>query len=98
MIDHLLTLLGKLPTTQARVVVTLAAILATTARYVSSHSTFLEGRMLESWEPSAEWLGFLLLLAGVDTAHFLGKRLTDAGYTAVKAGAPPPPRPAEDRP
>lgn len=69
--------LGVLPTTQFRVVISAIPILATTARYVSSHS---------GWSPSYEWLGFLLLLAGIDTAHFIGKRVTDADYAAAKKG------------
>lgn len=72
-----LELLGILPTTQFRVVVSAIPILATTARYTLSHT---------GWSPSYEWLGFLLLLAGVDTIHFLGKRSTDAAYVAAKNG------------
>lgn len=72
-----LELLGILPTTQFRVVVSAIPILSTTARYVFSHS---------GWEPSYEWLAFLLLLAGADTVHFLGKRSTDAEYVKARNG------------
>lgn len=77
---YLLELLGKLPTTQARVLTTLAAFIATTIRYVGSHS---------GWAPNELWLGFLLLMSGVDAAQFLVKRTTDHDYVAAKAGTAP---------
>lgn len=87
MIKRALELLGDLPTTQTRVVVTCGAIIATTVKYVSS----------TTWIPSYEWLGFLLLASGVDAAQFLVKRTTDANYVAAKAGVVPDPEAEADR-
>lgn len=81
-------LLGILPTTQFRVVISAVPILATTFRYVFSHDAIVNGIVVQHWSPSYEWLGFLLLLAGIDTAHFIGKRVTDADYAAAKKGGP----------
>jgi hypothetical protein len=64
--DRVLDLLGRLPTTQARMVTTLAIILGTAVRYWSSIT----------WIPSDAWLVFLGSLSGVDVAHFASKRLT----------------------
>jgi len=73
-IDRLLDSWGKLPTTQVRVSVTLGAVIATTVRYVLSNT----------WHPTYDWLGFLLLMSGVDAAQFLVKRTTDHQYVAAK--------------
>jgi hypothetical protein len=85
--DRLMEFWGKLPTTQARVTVSLAAIVATTIRYVSSGEHVLaNGQVTQTWTPSYEWLGFLLLLSGIDAAQFLSKRMTDSDYVAAKKG------------
>lgn len=76
----LFDLWGRLPTTQARVTVTLGAVMATTIRYVWSHT---------GWVPDTMWLGFLLAMSGVDAAQFLAKRTTDHVYVATKAGTLP---------
>ena len=87
-IDRANELLGKLPTTQFRILVSCAAILATTGRYIASREHVLpNGQVTSIWTPSYEWLGFLLLLAGVDSLHYLAKRVTDTDYAAVKTGA-----------
>ena len=75
--------LGDLPTTQARVLVTLLCVIATTGKYVIS----------QTWQPSYEWLAFLLVMSGLDAAQFFGKRKTDAAYVAATQGAPPLPDP-----
>ncbi len=83
--------LGTLPTTQAAFVVGAFAILATTVRYVFSHEHVLpNGTVASSWEPSVDWLVFLLALAGINTAHFIGKRVTDTTYVAAKQGGAAP--------
>jgi len=74
--EKVLDLWGKLPTTQVRVTVTLGAVVATTVRYVASHT---------GWVPDMQWLGFLLLMSGVDAAQFLVKRTTDHDYVAAKS-------------
>lgn len=58
--------LGRVPTTNLRVCVTLVVVLVTTGRYVSSGS----------WTPSVEWLAFLVALSGVDSLTFVAKRKT----------------------
>jgi len=92
MLDRLLVLWGKLPTTQARITVTLLCVIATTARYVGSQQHVLPNGQTQSfWSPSYEWLGFLLLMSGIDAAQYFGKRVTDSGFVAAKQGTPPAP-------
>lgn len=79
--------IGRVPTTQIRVLITCGAIIVTTARYVLEPSQCLGGQCTPGWEPSIEWLGFLATMAGIDTAHFLGKRKTSAEYMAASGGA-----------
>lgn len=88
--------IGKLPTTQARVCITLAVFAMTGIRYVLSGPTILlSGQIVPGWQPSYEWLGFLLLMSGVDAAQFVAKRATDANYVAAKQGATLPTPPAD---
>ncbi len=87
------SVLGTLPTTQGAFVVGAIAILATTIRYVFSHEHVVGATISPAWEPSVDWLVFLLALAGINTAHFLGKRVTDTSYVAAKranGGTTPP--------
>lgn len=72
-----------LPTTNARIVVTLALAVATGIRY------FVGG-----WSPSLEWLAFLLAMAGLDVAQFTSKRFTDATYVSAKTAPPTAPKTA----
>ncbi len=64
-IDRALEILGKIPTTQIRVVVTLALTIATGVMYFATN-----------FDPSIDWLGFLALMAGLDVAQFHSKRRT----------------------
>ena len=82
MMAKLLDWLGKLPTTQARVAVTLLIALGTAVRY------FVGG-----WEPSWDWLAFIVVMSGLDLTQFGVKRTTDAAYVAAKQGAAAPPGP-----
>jgi hypothetical protein len=94
MIERLLVLVGKLPTMQARVCVTLGAVIATTVRYVSSQEHVLgNGAVTSFWTPTYEWLGFLIVMSGLDLGTFMAKRTTDASYVAAKAGVTPAPNP-----
>ena len=77
MMDRVLTLIGKIPTTQGQFCVAWALWLGTGSRYLAS----------STWSPSYEWLAALLLLSGVSTAHFISKRITDSTYVATKQGA-----------
>src|SRR5258706_8645090 len=79
--DRLLALMAKLPTTQGQAVISWLLWLSTGSRYLASNH----------WVPSYEWLGALLLLSGVSTAQFVAKRTPDHTYVAVKQGTAPPP-------
>ena len=57
--------LAKLPTTNARIVATIALIIATGVVTLIRWTT-----------PPIEWLGFLALSAGLDVAQFHSKRVT----------------------
>ena len=97
MIERLLQLIGKLPTTQARVIVTLSAVIATTVRYVGSQNhVLLNGTVTSLWTPSYEWLGFLVVMSGLDLGSFMAKRTTDANYVAAKQGNAPAAAPSAD--
>ena len=57
--------LAKLPTTNARIAVTILLMLATGIMTLIRWTT-----------PPIEWLGFLALSAGLDVAQFHSKRVT----------------------
>lgn len=61
--------LATLPSTNARIAVTLLICFGTAVRYWSS----------ASWEPSANWLAFLAAMSGIDTVQFFAKRKTQHG-------------------
>jgi len=89
--NTLIDWLGKIPTTNARIIVTLLLALGTAIRYwVSGHMMLTgptAGQWVQGWEPSWEWLAFLVTMSGLDAAQFLSKRATDATYVNAKAGA-----------
>jgi len=58
--------LDKLPTTNARIALTLALALGTAIKYWAS----------ASWEPAWDWLMFLALMSGLDVAQHWAKRST----------------------
>lgn len=63
--------LAQLPTTNLRLAATVLLIVLTGLTVIVTR--FLD----HAWTAPAEaWLGFLLLLAGVDTTHFFLKRKT----------------------
>jgi len=66
---RLIDWLAKLPSTNARIAMTLLLGLGTGVKYWAS----------ANWEPSWEWLSFLVLWAGLDVAHFATKRTTYKG-------------------
>ena len=93
-----MTLWGNLPTTQVRISVTLLCVIATALRYVLSEQHVLANGLVQSfWEPSWQWLGFLVAMSGLDAAQYLGKRTTDADYVAAKQGTPPAPIPTDPK-
>lgn len=64
--NKLMDLLARLPSTNARIAMTLLLALGTGVKYWSSGV----------WEPSVEWLAFLVAWAGIDVAQFAAKRKT----------------------
>ena len=76
-IERGMDLLGKVPTTQARMITTLLLIVATAGRYFSSNV----------WVPTESWLMFLGGLSGIDVAHFASKRWTQIMPDGELAGA-----------
>jgi hypothetical protein len=62
--------LATLPTTNARIAVTIALIFATGIVTLVRWTT-----------PPIEWLGFLIVSAGLDVAQFYGKRVTQHPHT-----------------
>jgi hypothetical protein len=62
----MIAFLAKLPSTNARIAMTLVLAFGTGVKYWVS----------TTWEPSWEWLSFLVLWAGLDVAQFATKRTT----------------------
>lgn len=92
MIAKALALLGDLPTTQARVATTLCVLIGTALRYFTSKAVIVQAVIVvPRWEPSYEWLAFLVVMSGLDATQFFVKRTTDANYVAAKNGALPDP-------
>jgi hypothetical protein len=69
--------LAKFPSTNGRIVATIVAMLGTAVRY------WWTAGGPNQWEPSAQWLGFLALMAGIDTKQFSIKRNTHTTPPAV---------------
>jgi hypothetical protein len=65
--DKVIGWLAKLPSTNARIAVTLGVVVGTAVRYWWSSPP---------WEPSGEWLAFLVAMSGVDVLQFHSKRQT----------------------
>ncbi len=57
--------LAELPSTNARIVLTLLLALATGCRVIAL-----------GWDPPETWLVFLTVWSGIDVAQYLGKRMT----------------------
>jgi hypothetical protein len=70
--------LAELPTTNTRIVVSLACVVATAWRV-----------LWREWVPDPNWLLFLAGMAGLDVLQHVAKRSTWKGDDA-----PPPPPPA----
>lgn len=90
--------LAQLPTTNARIAVSLGCIIATALAYLTTGivATIMgpvvtaAGAVVPraAWQPSWEWLVFLAGLCGLDIAQFMVKRFSDADYVAAKKGPP----------
>ena len=74
--------IGNIPTTNARIMVTLACVAATCVKVVVS----------ENWHADPEWSLFLAGMSGIDGLQFLAKRVTAteyrAGHTATHPAQP----------
>lgn len=96
--------IGKLPTMQARVLVTLIAFACTTLVHLAvviyvtwkhvTDCTVLAKQGIQCvpavfWVPDYTWLGFLIVMSGLDLKGFQVKRTTDASYVAAQTGTPP---------
>jgi hypothetical protein len=66
MLSKLMDVLAKMPSTNARIAMTLVIALGTAIKYWASGS----------WEPSVEWLAFMVTMAGIDALQYHGKRRT----------------------
>lgn len=75
--------LASLPSTNARVAVTLFIAVATAGRYLLSGIGFGDFHF-DIWEPSWDWLLFIAGMSGLDLASFYAKRKTDTEYIAAK--------------
>jgi len=80
--NRLLEWLAKLPTTNARIAVTLLVFTGTAIRYWSSPAG------IHQWIPSWEWLMFLMTMAGLDVLQHYVKRATEWKPTIRPGGAP----------
>lgn len=58
--------LAKLPTTNTRIAATIVLAFGTGIKYWAS----------AAWEPSWEWLSFLVVMSGLDVTQFVQKRRT----------------------
>lgn len=65
--------IASMPSTNLRILCSMVMALGTGARVIAL-----------GWEPNYEWLGFLVLWAGLDITQFGVKRTTDASYQASK--------------
>jgi hypothetical protein len=66
-------IIGAFPSTNGRIIATIAMSFVIVGKYVSSNS----------WQPSYEVLAFLLIMSGIDATHFAVKRRTQFGPTGV---------------
>lgn len=70
-LEKLFVALGKMPSTNTRIAVTLVCVFMTAVRVIAGGDVALE------------WLGFLLAMAGVDAMQFAAKRVTHKGDTST---------------
>lgn len=79
LLDRVNAFLGRLPSTNARIAVTLVCVLVTALAYSIAWRAPDTG-----WE---SWLTFLAAMSGLDAAQFFAKRKTDAGHVEAQAKA-----------
>lgn len=75
--------LERVPTTNTRILITLAIVVATAVRYLWRG---VPAGGDAGWN---SWLIFLAVLAGIDVSQYIGKRFSDWTYAAAKNGPAP---------
>lgn len=83
--------LAELPSTNFRIQWSVVFVGGTAVRYWLTDTTWKAFSLtvgLGKWEPSYEWLAFLLLLAGVDSWQFAKKRATQNPSLSTKQNQP----------
>lgn len=82
--DWILERFAKMPMTNFMYILVGYATIRTTEHYM----------LTPNWTPSAEWLGFIVALAGGAITQWVKKRTTDHEYQRIQQGAtsgsPPP--------
>lgn len=73
------TLIGKFPTTNGRIALTMGLVIGTAVKYWTS----------ADWKPSYEWLAFLAAMAATDVIQFSQKRKTHSDYVRAINGKQP---------
>jgi hypothetical protein len=73
--------LAEMPSTNARIAVTLLVVVATAATYL------MTGRGADG-----EWLAFLAVMSGIDAAQYVGKRTTYLPTPPAPSTPAPPDR------
>jgi len=74
--NRILDWLGKLPSTNARIVVSLLLAIGTGVKYWTARP--------DGWEPCIPWLAFLISMMGLDVAQYAAKRVTFVDYAKAK--------------
>lgn len=75
--------LATLPSTNARIAVTLLCVFLTGLVYWAC------ALLRRDWVPDAGWLTFLVAMSGIDVAQFYGKRVTQQNGSPTSDGKQP---------
>lgn len=77
---------ATMPSTNVRIAASIIAMLATTFVTLTTALIVAVRGAGTAWEPGYEWLGFLVLYAGLDVAQFHSKRVTQKPEPAPPEG------------
>lgn len=77
--------LDRLPTTNTRIMITLAIVVATAVRFLGWGAPG-SGGTAAGWD---SWLVFVAVMAGIDVSQYIGKRFSDWTYAAAKTQTTP---------
>jgi len=97
-VPYIWHLFASMPSTNVRIAGSILMALATCFVMLLAALIVVLRGVGTSWVPSYEWLGFLVLWAGLDVGQFIGKRTTDATYVTAKQGLPPAEPPLVPKP